>query len=101
MRQRGSGRGSGVITRATSGKKAYFAAARGSDQGRYELRFLDFAAQFVALAARRLQVEHQVLHVQPQLAEGVLHQAQNPAATLGALQDPRKQGLDPLTVSLG
>ena len=42
----------------------------------------------VAFATRGLKVEHQVLHVQPQLAQGVLDHGQNAAATLRAFDDP-------------
>src|SRR5690242_583735 len=47
------------------------------------LSFLDFSSKLIAFAARGLKVEHQVLHVQSQLAEGVLNEAQNSAAATG------------------
>src|SRR5690606_14170842 len=39
----------------------------------------------VAFAAGRFQVEHQVLHVQSQLAEGLLHQGVDPTAATAVL----------------
>ncbi len=42
----------------------------------------------VAFATGGLEVEHQVLHVEPQLAKSVLDHGQDAAATLRAFDDP-------------
>jgi hypothetical protein len=47
----------------------------------------DLAAEFVPLAAGGFQVEHQVFHVEPQLAEGVLDEIQDAAAAERAFLD--------------
>ncbi len=39
----------------------------------------------VAFAASGLQIENQVLHVEPQLANRILNELQNLASTIGAL----------------
>ena len=48
---------------------------------------LQTATILIPLAARGLQVEDKVLHVKPQLADRLLHQIQNTAATLRTLED--------------
>jgi hypothetical protein len=47
---------------------------------------------FVAFAARGFDIEHQVLHVEPELAQGVLDKREDTAAAFGALDDAFKGG---------
>lgn len=51
------------------------------------LDIFQLPAVFVAFAAGGFQVEHQVFHVEPELAQGVLDERQNPAAAERALFD--------------
>ena len=53
-----------------------------------DLLLFQFHAIVVPLPARRFQVEHQVFHVEPQLAQRVLHQRQDASTTFGAFHDP-------------
>jgi hypothetical protein len=53
---------------------------------------------FVTLTASGLQIEEQVFHVEPQLAQGILHEVQNPAAAARAVGHSVQKGLDDFTV---
>ena len=50
--------------------------------------FFETGVVFVAFAAGGFDIEHQVLHIETQLTEGVLHKREDTAAALGALDDP-------------
>jgi hypothetical protein len=51
--------------------------------------------QGVAFAAGGFEIEHQVLHIEPQLAQGFLDEVENPAAALGAIDDPVHERFQP------
>jgi len=53
----------------------------------HRLRFFELLSEFVPLAARGVEVEHQVLDVQPQLRESLLNESQNPASTTNRIDD--------------
>ena len=55
-------------------------------------------AVFVPLTPRRFEIENQVLHVQPQLAERVLHEGQNPATATRAIDHAGENRFDPAAV---
>ena len=63
---------------------------RSSDSLAFE--FFEAGVVFVAFAAGGFDVEHQVLHVEPELAEGVLHQREDAAAAFGAFDDAFQGG---------
>ena len=44
--------------------------------------------EVIAFASCRLEIEHQILHVHTKLAEGLLNQVQDSAATLGVFHYP-------------
>jgi hypothetical protein len=46
---------------------------------------IELRPQFVALLAGRIEIEHQVLDVEPQLRESFLNECQEPAATMNAV----------------
>ena len=48
----------------------------------------------VTLSASRFEVEHEVLHVEPELAEGVLNERENPAPADCALDNAVKSGCE-------
>lgn len=54
--------------------------------------------QGVTLAAGGFQVEHQVLHVQPKLAEGLLDRLHNETSSLSAFDDTFEKGSDLLSM---
>ena len=49
-----------------------------------QLLLFQFQTILITFATSRLQVKHEIFHVQPQLAQGVLNQGQNPPAAFGA-----------------
>ena len=62
-------------------------------RGHLAFEFFEASVVFVAFAAGGFDVEHQVLHVEPQLAQGVLNERQDAAASFGALNDAFKAGM--------
>jgi hypothetical protein len=59
---------------------------------RSAFEFLQFGVILVSLATRCFEIEHQVFHIQPELAQSVLHERQNPPSALGAFNDPLQGG---------
>jgi hypothetical protein len=55
-------------------------------------KFLEAGVILIAFAAGGFDVEHQILHVEPQLAEGVLDKLQDPAAAFGAFDHAFERG---------
>ena len=60
-------------------------------------RLVAISPALVPFAACRFQVEHQILHVQAELAERVLNRQQNGSSSLGILDDTVENRLDVAT----
>jgi hypothetical protein len=75
---------------ATIGSQPLWSAELGSS--------LELSAKLIPLAPGGFQVKRQIFHVEPELAQGVLHQNQYPAPTPVAIDNPGEVWLDRLEV---
>ena len=57
----------------------------------HQARLSELAAKIVAFAAGGFQIEGQIFHVQPQLAQGVLHQQTESAADADCCRSPESR----------